>query len=59
MHEFLHALEHSAIDSLKMLPFLAIAVLILEYIEAKVEEKSSNIIEKAGKAGPFAGALLE
>ena len=58
MHEFLHALEHSAIDSLKMLPFLAIAFLILEYIEAKVEEKSSNIIEKAGKAGPFAGALL-
>ncbi len=58
MHEFLHALEHSAIDSLKMLPFLAIAFFILEYIEAKIEEKSSQIIEKAGKAGPFAGALL-
>lgn len=58
MHEFLHALEHSAIDSLKMLPFLAIAFFILEYIEAKIEEKSSHIIEKAGKAGPFAGALL-
>ena len=58
MHEFLHALEHSAIDSLKMLPFLAIAFFILEYIEAKVEEKSSHMIEKAGKAGPFAGALL-
>ena len=58
MHEFLHALEHSAIESLMMLPFLAIAFFILEYIEAKVEEKSSHIIEKAGKAGPFAGALL-
>ena len=58
MHEILHALEHSAIDSLKMLPFLAIAFFILEYIEAKVEEKSSHVIEKAGKAGPFAGALL-
>ncbi len=58
MHEFLHAIEHSAIDSLKMLPFLAIAFFILEYIEAKVEEKSSHMIEKAGKAGPFAGALL-
>ncbi len=58
MHEFLHALEHSAIDSLKMLPFLAIAFFILEYIEAKIEKKSSHIIEKAGKAGPFAGALL-
>ena len=58
MQEFLHALEHSAIESLMMLPFLAIAFFILEYIEAKVEEKSSHIIEKAGKAGPFAGALL-
>ncbi len=58
MQEFLHALEHSAIESLMMLPFLAIAFFILEYIEAKIEEKSSHIIEKAGKAGPFAGALL-
>ncbi|MBR5285412.1 MAG: arsenic efflux protein [Clostridia bacterium] len=58
MQEFLHALEHSAIETLMMLPFLAIAFFILEYIEAKVEEKSSAVIEKAGKAGPFAGALL-
>ncbi len=58
MHELLHALEHAAIDSIKMLPFLLVAFLILEYIEAKLEEKSSHMIEKAGKAGPFAGALL-
>lgn len=58
MHEFLHALEHALIDSLKMLPFLAIAFFILEYIEAKLEEKSSVVIQKAGKTGPFAGALL-
>lgn len=58
MHEILHALEHAATDSLKMLPFLLVAFLILEYIEAKLEEKSSAVIEKAGKAGPFAGALL-
>ena len=58
MHEILHAAEHAAIDSLKMLPFLVIAFLILEYIEAKLEEKSAEVIEKSGKAGPFAGALL-
>lgn len=58
MHELLHAFEHSILDSLKMLPFLAIAFLILEYIEAKLEEKSSHVIERAGKAGPLAGALL-
>ncbi len=58
MHELLHALEHAFFDSLKMLPFLLIAFAVLEYTEAKIEEKSSSVIQKAGKAGPFAGALL-
>ncbi len=58
MHELLHALEHAFFDSLKMLPFLLIAFAVLEYMEAKIEEKSSLVIQKADKAGPFAGALL-
>lgn len=58
MHEFIHALKHAGIDTLKMLPFLLIAFLILEYIEAKLEEKSSAAIQKSGKTGPVAGALL-
>lgn len=58
MHELLHALEHSLLDTLKMLPFLAVAFLILEYTEAKLEEKSSAVIQKAGRLGPIAGGLL-
>jgi hypothetical protein len=58
MHEILHAMLHALTDSLKMLPFLVIAFLILEYTETKLEEKSSHVLERAGKAGPFAGALL-
>ncbi len=58
MQELLNALEHSLLDTLKMLPFLAVAFLILEYIEAKLEEKSSSVIQKAGKAGPLAGGLM-
>lgn len=58
MHELIHALEHALIDSLKMLPFLFIAFAILEYLEAKIEEKSSDVMQKAGRTGPFAGALL-
>jgi hypothetical protein len=58
MHEVLHSLEHALSDSAKMLPFLIIAFAVLEYLEAKIEEKSSSVIEKAGKTGPFAGALL-
>ncbi len=58
MHEFLHAFEHSLIDSAKMLPFLLVAFAVLEYLESKIEEKSSSVIKKAKKTGPFAGALL-
>ena len=58
MHELLHALEHSLLDTLKMLPFLAVAFLILEYTEAKIEQKSSAVIQKAGRLGPLAGGLL-
>ncbi len=57
-HALLHSLEHSLLDSLKMLPFLLIAFGILEYIEAELEEKSASLIQKSGKAGPLAGALL-
>ncbi len=58
MHELLHALEHGALDTLKMLPFLIIAFLILEYAEKQLETKSSEMIKKADKAGPLSGALL-
>ncbi len=57
-HAIIHSIEHALTDTLKMLPFLIIAFGILEYIEAKLEEKSATVIQKAGKAGPFAGALL-
>ena len=58
MHEFLHILEHSFIDSLKLLPFLFIAFLIIEIIEHKLSNKSKQVISKSGKFGPILGSLL-
>ncbi len=58
MHEIIHALQHALLDTLKMLPFLIIAFLVLEFLETRFEEKSSSIIEKARHTGPIAGALL-
>lgn len=46
------------IDSLKLLPFLFIAFLLMEYFEHKIKGKSKEKIEKAGKCGPFFGGLL-
>lgn len=54
----MHSLEHSISDSLKILPFLFITYLIMEYLEKKTGDKANLWFEKAGKAGPVAGGLL-
>lgn len=46
------------IDSIKLLPFLFITYLIMEYIEHKTSKKTQNIIKKSGKFGPILGGLL-
>lgn len=46
------------IDSLKILPFLFIAFLIIEYFEHKLNNKTKKIISKSGKYSPILGSLL-
>lgn len=46
------------IDVIKLLPFLFIAFLIIEFIEHKISNKSKNVISKSGKFGPILGSLL-
>lgn len=54
----LDAFIDALIDSTKLLPFLFITYLIMEYIEHKTSEKSKSMIKKSGKFGPFFGGLL-
>lgn len=54
----LHILEHSILDSLKMLPFLFAAFLIIEAVEQFSSGFLNRALAKFGKAGPVAGALL-
>ncbi len=46
------------VDSIKLLPFLFLTYLIMEYMEHKTGEKAKNIIQKSGKFGPFLGSIL-
>ena len=54
----LEILHHTIIDSIKLLPFLFITYLIMEYIEHKTSKKAKETIKKSGKYGPLFGSIL-
>lgn len=54
----LEILEHTIIDTVKLIPFLFITYIIMELIEHYAGEKTENVIKKSGKFGPVLGALL-
>ena len=48
----------TVIDSLKLLPFLFVAFLLIELLEHKFSKKSKKIISKTKWSGPFLGSIL-
>ncbi len=46
------------IDTLKLLPYLLITFLLLEFLEHKLSKKNEKILSKAKKGGPIIGGLL-
>ena len=45
-------------DTVKLLPFLFVTYLLMEFIEHKTSDKTRTMIRRAGKWGPFFGGLL-
>lgn len=58
MHILEHALLHTIEDAIKILPFLFLTYLVMEYIEHKMGEKSKKIVKNSGKFGPLLGGVL-
>ena len=58
MQGVLGVIYEAVIDVLKILPFLFITYLVMEYIEHRVSDKSKKAIEKSGKFGPIIGGVL-
>ena len=58
MQVILEVLQDTAIDTIKLLPFLFITYLIMEYIEHKTSNKVKDVIKKSGKFGPLLGAIV-
>lgn len=53
----LHIIEHSLLDTVKLVPFLFLTYLAMEYLEHKAGEKVTHMVRKAGKWGPFIGGM--
>ena len=45
----LHLIEHTLLDSLKLVPFLFLTYLLMEYLEHKTGQKLQKSIQKAGR----------
>lgn len=46
------------IDTLKLVPFLFVAFLLIEFFEHKLSNKNKNLIMKSDKFGPVIGSVL-
>lgn len=46
------------VDSLKLLPFLFVVYLIMEFLEHKSNKTTEKLIKKSGKFGPIVGSIL-
>ena len=58
MDKMLDIIKDTIFDSIKLLPFLFITYLLMEYIEHKMGNKSKEIMKKADKFGPLFGSIL-
>lgn len=46
------------LDTVKLIPFLFLTYLLMEFLEHKAGKKSEALIQKSGKFGPVIGSLL-
>ena len=58
MEKIIDILLDTLLDAVKLLPFLLIAYLIMEYIEHKTSSQVKRVIQKSGKLGPLLGGIV-
>ena len=58
MELLLDVIQETLLDSIKMLPFLFLAYLVIEYVEHRASGKFKNMLVGFGKLGPAGGAIL-
>ena len=56
MSEIFHILEHSFVESIKLLPFLFLTYLLMEYLEHRSGDVAERILKRSGQFGSLMGA---
>lgn len=58
IHMLEHALLHSLEETLKLIPFLFVTYLLMEYLENRAGQETIKMLSRTGKKGPVIGAAL-
>lgn len=53
-----HVILETVLDTLKLLPFLFLTYLLMEWLENKTGDRVQHWIERSGKVGPLLGGVL-
>lgn len=54
----LEIIKDTLLDGIKLLPFLFITYLLMEFLEHKTSSKMKSVIKRSGKYGPLLGGVL-
>ncbi len=58
MPHILEILEHTILDTVKLVPFLYLTYLAMEILEHKAADKMQNVMRSGGRLGPVLGGML-
>lgn len=58
LHLLWHATEHTLIDTLRLLPFLFLTYLLMEFLEHKSGDAAANWLRGSGRIGPLLGGAM-
>ena len=54
----LNIIINTLINNVRLLPFLFLTYLAMEFLEHKAGDKMQNVIRNSGKGGPLIGSIL-
>ena len=58
MPEIFHILEHSFVESIKLIPFLFLTYLLMEYLEHRSGDIAERVLKRSGQFGSLIGASI-